>query len=360
MLRWHRLGGAGGFVLAGVAQVHPGAPAELHPQATGYDGQFVYRLALDPFTRAVTAHGMTLDLPAYRQQRIATALLAHLVAGLPGVGTALAVLLVNAAAVLLAIWVGTRIAADAARNPAWGLVLAVPAALPISLGRDLTEPVAWAGALCALYLVRHRRWPLAALALTVAILARETSLVFEFGLLGAAAWTRLRHRPADRGEWWLVAPLVVAGAWQGWLWHVWGQLPIRSGAGNTSGTPVLGIARSLFDGLTAPKASNPAIGTAFLVERLVTLGLLVLAAGLLYRRASRISLGEGLAWVLATILALSVRSWTNDVQFLRATYESWALSVYVLVQARERWATRGLAAAGAVTVLVAAMYVHLR
>ncbi len=63
--------GPGGFVLAGSPESTTSAPSELHHYGTGYDGQFVYRLALDPFTRAVTAHGMTLDLPAYRQQRIA-------------------------------------------------------------------------------------------------------------------------------------------------------------------------------------------------------------------------------------------------------------------------------------------------
>src|SRR5437870_36042 len=40
------------------------------PTSDGYDGQFYYRLALDPFTRTRTAFGIQLDLPAYRQQRI--------------------------------------------------------------------------------------------------------------------------------------------------------------------------------------------------------------------------------------------------------------------------------------------------
>ena len=36
----------------------------------GHDGQFYYRFALNPFTSKITEYGVTLDAPAYRQQRI--------------------------------------------------------------------------------------------------------------------------------------------------------------------------------------------------------------------------------------------------------------------------------------------------
>ena len=36
----------------------------------GYDGQFYYRLAVDPFTSGMTDHGVTFDYPSWRQQRI--------------------------------------------------------------------------------------------------------------------------------------------------------------------------------------------------------------------------------------------------------------------------------------------------
>jgi len=65
------------------------------------------------------------------------------------------------------------------------------------------------------------------------------------------------------------------------------------------------------------------------------------------------------AWLLAVGLAVSVRRWINDVQFLRATYESWALSVLVLVSSTDRRARLVLAGAGSVTLGVAAMYVAL-
>ena len=47
----------------------------------GYDGQFFYRLALDPFTNERTDFGIRLDAPAYRQQRILYPLVVWVVAG---------------------------------------------------------------------------------------------------------------------------------------------------------------------------------------------------------------------------------------------------------------------------------------
>src|SRR5882762_8506241 len=44
----------------------------------GFDGQFYYRLALDPFTSKRTDFGITLDMPALRHQRILYPLLARI------------------------------------------------------------------------------------------------------------------------------------------------------------------------------------------------------------------------------------------------------------------------------------------
>jgi hypothetical protein len=338
-----RVHGPSGFVVAGSRFVTGGPRIE---SVDGYDGQFVYRLAIDPLTRRVTDHGITLDNPGYRQQRIATAALAHVIAWLPGVGIALALILVNALAVAVAMWMGTRLASDAGRHPGWGLVLAAPACLPISVGRDLPEPLAWAALLTGLFLVRQGRWPWAATAFTVAVLARETSLVVVVGF--AVAGLIRRQRQAL----WLLVPLAVEAAWQGWLTHVWSVVPIRQGDSNTS-VPFAGALSSLFAGPTSA-GSTPALRWVFAIERVATLTLIVAAAWLILRRRTRISLGETLAWLLASVLALSVRRWCEDVQFLRATYEAWGLSVLVLVSSADR---RVLGGAAAVTLGITLMYV---
>ena len=61
------------FVFAGdefcdPARVPSNLPVGI--DSAGHDGQFYYRLALDPFSAEPTAFGIRLDNPPYRQQRI--------------------------------------------------------------------------------------------------------------------------------------------------------------------------------------------------------------------------------------------------------------------------------------------------
>jgi hypothetical protein len=61
------------FVTAGDKFCDPArVPHNLAVQkdSEGYDGQFYYRLALNPFTSKRTDDGIILDLPSVRQQRI--------------------------------------------------------------------------------------------------------------------------------------------------------------------------------------------------------------------------------------------------------------------------------------------------
>src|SRR5437588_9577196 len=61
-----------GFVTAGTDVTDPArSPRGLHVDpGPGYDGQYFYRLALDPLTDRRTDFGIILDDAAYRQQRI--------------------------------------------------------------------------------------------------------------------------------------------------------------------------------------------------------------------------------------------------------------------------------------------------
>jgi hypothetical protein len=60
------------FVVAGDAFCQPQLVPKgfLVNEGDGYDGQFYYRLALDPFTKARFGYGIALDDAPYRQQRI--------------------------------------------------------------------------------------------------------------------------------------------------------------------------------------------------------------------------------------------------------------------------------------------------
>jgi hypothetical protein len=384
----------GGFVVASDEFVDPSRTPDRLEVVTGtrgYDGQFVYRLAVDPWTAEPTEHGIRLDNPAYRQQRIATPVFAWTVAMLPGVSTALALVLVNAAALLVAAWYASRLATEAGRHPLCGLVLAFPACMPISLARDLTEPVAWAAVLAGLYCGRRGRWAAAGVALTVAVLARETSIVVVVGLALGAVIEASRSRSAvarsavarsarsrsavarsgvaraggrvgptvepdlgfsgpsgtsspsgasGRGgvagsAGWLLLPVLVAVAWQAALWQIWGTLPLRSGgAGNLGGLPLLGVLGSLVADLpdfTSPAIANPLVGALVFGERIAVLALFCYAGVAIVSRHARLRVGESIAWALAVTMALSLRGWSTDVQFLRAANEAVGLSLLVAV-----------------------------
>ena len=367
----------GGFAVASDDFVDPLRTPDPLPVATatgGYDGQFVYRLAIEPWTDDVSAHGVTLDTPAYRQQRIATPVLAWAVGLLPGVSTLLALLLVNAVALVVAAWYAARLAAALGRHPMWGLVLALPAGMPISLGRHLTEPVAWAAVVAALWYARDRRWAPASAALTVAVLARETSLVVAVGLLVAEGWRLLSGHPGPpaggerqpdaggdgtpraaavavlrptgrdlRPLAWLAVPVAVAIGWQLVLLRTWGTVPaLSTGTGNLAGRPLLGVLGTLLADVPGPAATRLAVSC----ERVAVLALFCYAGWALVTRRSRLTGGETVAWVLAVGLALSLRGWATDVQFLRAASEGLGLSVLVALCDRGRagrWAG-GLAA----------------
>jgi hypothetical protein len=363
----------GGFAVAGAQFVDPARTPDALPvtaQSGGYDGQFVYRLALAPWTDDVTAYGITLDNPAYRQQRIATPLLAWAVGLLPGVSTLLALLLVNVAALAVAALYAGRLAAAFGRHPLWGLVLALPAGMPISLGRHLTEPVAWAAVLAGLWYARQRRWAPCAAALTVAVLGRETSLVVVAGLAAAELWRllapRRRSEPAGgvlvatrrdvRAVAWLAVPVVVAVGWQLVLLQVWGVLPVRSGGPtNFGGWPVLGVLGSL-----AADVPGPAVVTLVVTaERVAALALFGYAGWALATRRARLTGGEAVGWALGVAMALALTRWSSDVQFLRAANEALGLSVLVALSDRGsrpsagRWA---LLLAAAMTAGVALEY----
>ena len=369
----------GGFVVLGRQWTAPGDPAGLPVRpGTGYDGQFVYRLARQPWTTVPTAFGIRLDNPSYRQQRIVTPVIAWLLAHLPAVSTAAALVLVNALALVVASWYGARLAVVSGRTRWWGLVLALPAGMPISLGRDLTEPVAWAAVLAGLWYSRQRRWPAAAAALTVAVLGRETALPVVAGL-GAAqlcrCWRRgqARQRVAlvgqpragvsgrvQAGPGWLAGPVAVAAGWQVLLWRVWGVLPLRAGgSGNFGGVPALGVAGSVVRGIAEPGGPTWTVTVTRAIwtgERLALVVLFGYAAVTLIRDRSGVGLGERIAWALAVLIAVSLRGWTNDVQFLRAATEGIGLSVLVALGDRGRAGSMVLSGAALLTACVAVEY----
>ena len=324
LLRLVMVGGPAAFVAAGEQYVDPSrAPAELVVEpGSGYDGQFVYRMALEPLPTTQTGHGITFDSSSYRAQRVVTPALAWAVVRLTPLEEAAALLAVNVLALLVAAWAAGRLVRRFGGHAAWGVLPVLSFAMVIPLARDLTEPVAWAATLVALELWLAGRRPWAALLFTIAVLARETSILVPAGLGLWAVVEAMRARRVQLPVLWLLLPLAVEVAWQLHLGTVWGELPVRTGKENV-GTPFLGVARTLVD-LDGARA-HP----VWEAERLAVLGLLVWSGVRLW--SSTLPGGVRVAWGLSALLALSLGGWTYDAQFLRAVNEAIGLSLLVLV-----------------------------
>ena len=131
------------FIMAGHTYTHRAQLPRgllLVPSA-GYDGQFYYRLALDPANWHATAFGITMD-QSYRYTRIGYPVLAWIFSLgqhqlVPVVLVALNLLAVAAMAML-----GAMFARESGRHALWGLAFVAYFGLVISVGRDTAEPLA--------------------------------------------------------------------------------------------------------------------------------------------------------------------------------------------------------------------------
>jgi len=148
----------------------------------GYDGQFSYWLALDPRPAAADGH---FDVPAYRYQRILYPLLARaLAAGQAGL-IPWTLILVN----LLA-QVGGTLAVEAwltahGVSPWYALTYGLWVGLVAGVRLDLSEPVSYALVAVALVALDRKRPWLSVVCVALAMLAKETAVVFWVALM---AW----------------------------------------------------------------------------------------------------------------------------------------------------------------------------
>jgi hypothetical protein len=322
------------FICAGSEFVDPtrtDAPVEIR-NASGYDGQFFYRLALEPNTAVQTDHGVRLDVPAYRQQRIGYPVLAWLASfgGTPWL-VPWALLLLNVLGLALLGFLGGLVARSGGQHAALGLLLpAYPGLAACSLAGSLAEITAIAAAGLALVALRRGRLEAAAIAFGAAALTRETTLILPaaYGVVWLVDSLRARRLQPGIIVW--AMPLLALVAWHAVLAARWGIAPTSAGANNVS-WPLLALGNFVI--ATLQRAT-----TTFWLR-----GWIMLAEGALILGAAALALTRGvgprherLALVLATGLFVSLSSdvWVSDWAFLRAGSEVFLLAALSLVGLR--------------------------
>lgn len=305
------------------------APLKIFP-GTGYDGQFYYVLALKPNTVIRSQGGVMLDNPPYRQQRVLYPLIAWLAAGggkperVPW-----AMVTVNVLALGWMGWFGARWAQWMGRHAFWGLAVPLFPGFLLTLARDLTEIVELAFLCAALWAYVRERHTCAALGLALAVLAKETALgiVLAAGICALLSVTGRVYRPRWR---FIVWPVLVYGAWQVWIWRVWGAFSFsRRAVAFNVGAP-MGLWQRILQHLQAAPAHLQRVWTIELAA-LGVFALLVLGAVFLSRAPVLVKV----AWGIYLLIGFTLRHFLGgDWAFLRALSEFYVLGTFILFGVR--------------------------
>jgi hypothetical protein len=179
------------------------------PGAAGYDGQFYYRLALNPFDWSKTAYGITMD-QSYRYTRIGYPLVSWLGSFGQHDLVPASLIAVNLVCVAGMAVLGGMFARDSGRHAAWGLLFAAYFGLVISVGRDTAEPLAEACMLAGLLAYRRSRWVLSGVAFAFGAITRETILLAPAAIALVRLWGMARGLARARGG---VRPGLPDVAW---------------------------------------------------------------------------------------------------------------------------------------------------
>jgi hypothetical protein len=292
-----------------------------------------FQLALNPFTHTQSHHGLTLDNPPYRQQRIGYPLLVWLLSGFGNVHLVLWMLvIVNVLATAVVAYAGGMLARQFGVHALWGVLFGLYPGFLLSLSRDTCEIVACAFVLLG---VAVQRPVLSAALLSFAVITRETTFVVIAAL--ALEWLIRRSRPLFV---WAI-PAAVFATWQTYLGFAWGTVPVRAGS-FAMVVPFSEYAKHVVSAL--PRHTH---AQRFDLVECGFLALIVLLSAL----PSRAPLFFRFAWLAQLGLAavLPHESWAEDWSYLRILADLFVVSA-ALITAGRHIALRILALAASAAV----------
>jgi hypothetical protein len=336
------------FVVAGSTFTDPArAPDGLAVlPSVGYDGNFYYRLALDPLNFNDTDFGITIQGDQQlRRDRILYPAVVHVIAlgsvdAVPWTMVAVNVLAMAAIALF-----GAALARSTGRRPLWGLLFVAFPLLWFSLARDLTELLEVALVLAALLGIRNKRWGWVTVALTAAVLTRETAVLVVAGLAAdrVVGWARRRERPSTPDLAWAI-PLAALMAWQLVIRAEVGRFGFTGGSGGMN-APFWGLQKFLEHSYDlARTGALPGL----LQDAEAGVLVLVVALAVISLRSTTAPSSEQWALVLLTLFAaslLSAGSWLEEGG-LRAFADLYVVAVLVAMSSKRRLAVPVAIAAG--------------
>ena len=342
------------FIMAGHVYTHRAQLPRgllLVPSA-GYDGQFYYRLALDPANWHATAFGITMD-QSYRYTRIGYPLLAWIFSLgqhqlVPVVLVALNLLAVAAMALL-----GGMFARESGRHALWGLAFVAYFGLVISVGRDTAEPLAEACLLGGLLAYRRGTSPMYLLAtalFTFGAITRETILFAPaaIAVTRLIAMARRRAAPGLADLTWVVPAAGYGLVEVAVHFVVKGEFPLLANSSRNLTVPFTALVDALkYDAAHINTAHLSPIDISLL--EYATLAIFILA-GLTVLFVTTAPAHERLAFVFFVLQLglLSSQIWTSTFGDGRSLIEPYLMALVLLIATPRRylnWPYLGMIAA---------------
>jgi len=363
------------FIMAGHVYTHRAQLPRgllLVPSA-GYDGQFYYRLALDPANWHATAFGITMD-QSYRYTRIGYPLVAWIFSLGQHQLVPVVLVVINLLAVAVMAMLGGIFARESGRHALWGLAFAAYFGLVISVGRDTAEPLAEACMLGGL-LAYRRAMPsrgglggssprastamylLAAALFAVGAITRETILLAPaaIAVTRLIAIARRRENPGLADLTW-VAPAAVYGLVEVAVhFAVKGEFPLLANSNRNLTVPFTATVDALKYEFANINTSHLSPIDIALLEY-ATVGIFILA-GLAVLFVTTAPAHERLAFVFFVLQLglLSSQIWNSTFGDGRSLIEPYLLALVLLIATPRRylnWQYLGLVAACAVPALL--------
>ena len=335
------------FIVVGKAHAFSPPKGIYVNDNAGFDGQFAYRLSLAPWDLTSHRGGVAIDIP-FRVQRITYPFLVWVFSGFGRpAAVPYALIAVNLAAIGSLGFLGGRLSQSYGRHALWGVAFGLYFGFVWTLSRDLNELVDTASLVAGIVAVREKRWWLAAIGFTAAVLSRETSMavVAAFGLWQLPRLARTRRPALDDLVWAL--PLTAFVGWQAygrWRLGVW---PLHSDQAN-AGRPFEDALHYMKLWLHHAGDNLPSLARA---TEPITVAVAVVAALVLspwrdregYLTVSTLALA-GLGASLASVVWIG----PADLRVLGSLY---VLCLIGMLRSTRRWSTVVLSVVVAATVL---------
>jgi hypothetical protein len=354
------------FIVLGTKYTHghhlpPGAMISDHG-AAGYDGQFYYRLALDPVNWSKTAYGITMD-QSYRYTRIGYPLVSWLGSFGQHDLVPASLIAVNVVCVAVMAVLGGMFARDSGRHALWGLLFAAYFGLVISVGRDTAEPLAEACLLAGLLAYRRGRWGLSALAFAFGAITRETILLAPaaIGLVRLYGMLRRRVRPGLPDLAWVVPAAAYGIVELAARFALKGEFPVLSDNSRNLTTPFTAMIDGLRVAVHNINTGHLGLYDIALLEY-VTLALFILG-GLLVIVVTQAPVHERIAFVFFVLELglLSSQIWSSTFGDGRSMIEPYLFALILLLATPKRYLnTYRLAAIAAVIIPALAIVARRR